>query len=383
MFSLSGFGTLGVVHSSEENADFASTVLVPKGAGHSRQWSPEVDSRVGAQLIANVTSHLSATVQLISEQNDEGRYTPHVEWANLRYEFAPGFSVRVGRTALPSFLVSDFRKVGYANPWVRPPSEVYGMLPIFSSDGADASYRLDAGGFTHTLQAGYGRTEVNGPHAHDSHGRSQWLFVDTIERGPLTLRAAFLNVRLEFHDLDPLFAGLRQFGPEGQALADRFDPHSRTATFASVGGTYDPGNWFVTSEWGAAKTGSALGDRSGWYVGAGYRFGTLTPYALYAKAKADSRTSDPGLDLAQLPPQLAAAAAGLNAGLNAVLVQIPVQHSVSVGARWDFHRNVALKLQYDHDRLGAGSAGVLTNLQPEFRTGGIVNLVSATLDFVW
>jgi hypothetical protein len=50
--------------------------------------------------------------------------------------------------------------------------------------------------------------------------------------------------------------------------------------------------------------------------------------------------------------------------------------------RWDFMQSVDLKLQFDHTRLGAGSAGALTNLQPDFVRGGTVNLFTATLDFV-
>jgi len=47
MFSFSGFGTLGVVHSSEDQADFTSFVLKPNGAGYSHAWSTDVDSLIG------------------------------------------------------------------------------------------------------------------------------------------------------------------------------------------------------------------------------------------------------------------------------------------------------------------------------------------------
>jgi hypothetical protein len=84
-----------------------------------------------------------------------------------------------------------------------------------------------------------------------------------------------------------------------------------------------------------------------------------------------------------LPPQQVAPAAALNAALNATLATIPVQQTLSLGARWDVVANVAVKLQYDHMNLGAGSAGVLGNVQPGFQPGGMVHLVSASVDFVW
>ena len=66
-----------------------------------------------------------------------------------------------------------------------------------------------------------------------------------------------------------------------------------------------------------------------------------------------------------------------------MLASLPVQQTVSAGARWDFMANVALKLQYDHMNMGVGSAGVLGNVQPGFQTGGTVHLFSASMDFVW
>src|SRR5882672_4713402 len=96
MFSFSGFGTLGVVHSSETQADFTSSILKPNGAGHSHSWSADVDSLIAAQVSANFTPRLSAVLQVISEQHYDGTYRPHVEWANIKYQFTPDFGVRVG-----------------------------------------------------------------------------------------------------------------------------------------------------------------------------------------------------------------------------------------------------------------------------------------------
>jgi hypothetical protein len=89
------------------------------------------------------------------------------------------------------------------------------------------------------------------------------------------------------------------------------------------------------------------------------------------------------LTISALPPYLAGPAASLNAALNTALGSKPVQRTISVGARWDFMKNVDFKVQVDHMRLGAGSPGTLGNLQPNFQTGGTVNLISATIDFVF
>ena len=67
---------------------------------------------------------------------------------------------------------------------------------------------------------------------------------------------------------------------------------------------------------------------------------------------------------------------------DATLATVADQRSMSVGARWDFMKNIALKVQYDHTRIGAGSSGTLTNIQPGFVSGGTLNLFSIAIDFV-
>jgi hypothetical protein len=135
-------------------------------------------------------------------------------------------------------------------------------------------------------------------------------------------------------------------------------------------------------EWARANANSIFAVGTAWYVSGGYRLGKFTPYLTYADVKSDINSA-PGLTLAALPPNLAGFAAGLNAGLNAILETNPDQSTVSVGSRWDFMRNVDLKLQIDHSRHGPGSSGELTNLQPSFRPGGEVNLFTAMVDFVF
>lgn len=387
IFSFNAFGTLGVAHSSEEKADFISTGFKPNGAGYSQAWSLDVDSLIAGQLTARITPKLSAIVQVIAEQNYDDTYTPHVEWANIKYQFTPDFSVRAGRIVLPVFMVSDSRKVGYSNPWVRTPVELYSLVPITTSDGVEASYRIRVSEFTNTFQASYSRSTTKLPAA--SRGGSvkakdAWGISYTGEYRNATIHLAYHRTnKLIYESIKPLFDGFRQFGAEGIVIADRYDPNDKPVTFIGIGGIYDPGAWFVTAEWGYTKSNSLLGERTAWYVSGGYRFGKFTPYLTYAQRDVHSNTSDPGLTLSVLPPFLAGSAAALNANLNASLASQPVQQTISFGTRWDFMENFDLKLQFDHTDIGAGSPGTLINAQPGFKPGGSFDVFSATVDFVF
>jgi hypothetical protein len=383
MFSFSGFGTLGLIHSSEDGADYAASPLQPNGAGYTHPWSPDIDSRLGGQVTAHFAPRLSAMLQVISEQRFDNTYKPHVEWANINYQATPEFGVRLGRIVLPTFLLSDTRKVGYANPWVRPPVELYGLSPIFDSDGVDASYKTHVGDVVNTLVGTYGNTTFRPPHGGEFDVRHLWVIADTVEYGAFTLHIAYQASSYTYDTLDTLFNAFRQFGPQGTALADKYDLENKAARVITVGALYDTGNWFITGEWGERNLHSAIGESTAWYLSGGYRLAKFTPYLTYAATKSESNTFDPGLNVSALPPSLVEPAIGLNAGLNAILATNAVQNTISVGSRWDVMRNIDLKIQYDHIDLGSGSAGTLINVQPGFQRGGTMNLISIAIDFVF
>jgi hypothetical protein len=386
MFSFAGFGTLGVVHSSEDNAEFTGSGLTPTGAGFGHSWSAAVDSLIAAQLTANLTSKLSAVVQLVSKQSYNDTYTPDMEWANVKYQFTPDFDVRIGRTALPVFMLTDTRLINYASPWVRLPVELYDLVPVRSNDGVDASYRMPIGAGANTVQLTAGGSDTRFPSGDGGgtiHARGLRTLADTFEEGYATVRVTYGRSHVTIAEFDPLFEEFRQFGPQGSAIADRYSVDSRVVNFVGVGASYDPGKWFVMSELGHFSSHSLPGDDTGWYISGGPRLGRFTLFATYAARKVESNRSDPGLTVTGLPPPEAIAAAELNAILNEELASIAVQRTMSTGVRWDFVKNLDFKLQVDHTRIGAGSSGILQDLQPGFKPGGTVNLISAALDFVF
>ena len=378
----SGYGTLGAVHASTRSADYTSTIQRATGAGASDRWSPHVDSRLGTQLDVS-QGDWSGVLQLVSEQNIEGSYRPRVEWANIKYQLTPDLALRLGRIALPVFLAADYRKIGYVLPWVRPPVEVYGALPLSSSDGIDATWRWGAGSLRNATQVIYGRTDTRVYADNRLRGRGIAGFSHSIEQGPLSARVSVLRGVLTTGVGSEVFTALRAFGPQGVALAERYVLENKRVAIVSAGVSYDPGQWFASAEIGRTRTRSILGQTTSMYVGGGYRFNALTPYLGYAKVGAHGAISDPGLSLGGLPPRLQATAALVNAGLNSYLATIAVQHTASAGLRWDLANNAAVKAQYDRVRPTGGSRGTLINREADFRSEQTVHVASVALDFVF
>jgi hypothetical protein len=399
MFSLHGFGTLGVVHADEQYADFVGNSFQPNGAGYTRAWAPGVDSLLGLQLNVQATSQLLAVVQVVSQHRYNNTWTPQLEWANVKYQFTPDLSIRAGRFVAEPFLVSDTRLVAYTYTWIRPPIELYGMVPVTNIDGVEANYRLHSGAVAHSLSVAYGETDINFVGG-DVKARNFIQASDEMEYRDLTVRIGYtsLRIRTNIPKFDALFSGFEQFGVAAsdsgfaatgaqaaglgsEYLSQGATPHSYN--LATIGASYDPGNWLLMSEWAKAVSEALFAGSTGWYVMGGYRFGQLTPYLSFGQVEA-RRKVEPGISPAGLPPPLAQAAATLNGGLVAVLTQFaPSQSSVSVGVRWDVVKDIDLKVQYDRVRPDANSSGRLENLQPGFQPQDQVNVFSLAMDFVF
>lgn len=403
IWSFSGFGTLAAVHSSEREADFVGSNMQPNGAGRAQATSFSPDSKLGGQLSARFTPELSAVLQVMTQHQYDNSWTPQIEWANVQYQFTPALRVRLGRIALPAYLLSQTRYVGYANPWVRPPQEVYGGNTITSNDGIDSAYVMHFGGAINTVSGFYGTSTAKLPSSSGGKAKANpsWGINNTLEVGATTLRVGFISTTLDLDGtgVDSLIAGLNGFGAaasaipvpsiqaagaQSYALAQKYALEGISRRTLSLGASYDPGNWFVMGEYGHFVGKSIFGSANYWYTSAGYRYGTWTPYATLAENKTIART-ETGITTTGLPARLAAGAAMLNAGVNTTLASAAAtsQKSISLGLRWDFMKNAAAKLQVDHMRLGENASGQLANKSPSYQPGGTVNLVSVAVDFVF
>lgn len=381
-FSVSGYGTLAAVHSDSSQADYVSSILKSNGAGATRDVSFDVDSRLAAQLDV-AQGKWSAVLQLVSEQRSDNSYRPFVEWGNVKYQATSDLALRAGRIALPMFLAADYRRVGFAHPWARPPVELYGAVPITNSDGVDATYRWTLGGATHQTQLFFGRTEVDYDKTTTATVSKLAGFAHTLHHGAMTARLSALRANVTLELARPLFDAYRQFGPAGAAIADRYDADGSQADAVSIGINYDPGQWFVTGEIGRLNARSFIGDKTAFYASGGYRAGGMTAYTTFARSRPNMPTTGRGLPLDGLPPEPAAIGATLNSALDDLLRYVADQRTLSAGVRWDVADNVSLTLQHDHVKTRGSSYGTLIRIQPGYQAGRTIGITSLNLDFVF
>ncbi len=125
----------GVSHSTMSSGDYVLDGSIPKGPGRSDFLSTANDSRIAAHMAAQMSQKVSVVIQVDSEYHTGNSYAPEVEFVNVKYALTPDASVRVGRIALPTFLESENRDVGYTYAWIHPPVEVYRQEPVTHGDG--------------------------------------------------------------------------------------------------------------------------------------------------------------------------------------------------------------------------------------------------------
>lgn len=398
--SFSGFGTIAATHATVEKADYVGSRFQPTGAGYTRKTAFGPDTRVGGQINAKFNDKLSGVLQVVSQHQHEGNYKPQVEWANLKYQVTDEFSARVGRIALPSYLISESRFVGYSNPWAHVPTEVYSVLALTSNDGIDITHRKSFGDVNNTFQAFYGSSEARPPLGAKVESKKAWGLNNSVEFGNWTLRAGYSNYEIDVtvHSTDPLFAGLNAVATnagavplpafqaasqQASSLASKYSTKDLRVSAVSLGATYDPGQWFVMSEYVDFRGQGLLVSSKSWYTTAGYRLGAFTPFVSFAHTKADI-SKEAGITSVTGNATLDGTAAALNAGLNTSMNTLNgSQKTASVGVRWDAMRNVALKAQYDRVNLNKDSVGRLFNVQPGFKRGSDFDVFTVALDFVF
>lgn len=296
--TLSGFGTLGAATTSTDDAQFRADMRQRRGADKSVDFG--VDTRLGVQANVKFNDTFSAVGQVLTSRRQSDR--PVVEWLYGQALLPGGFTVKLGRMVLPTFMISDSRAVGYASHWLRAPLEVYGAYPPSYFDGGQLQYQSALGPVNLTAQLSIGKTKSE-------------MRVGNVDAEVDMSKLRSLNLLLESGNW--LVRLGHTVAPDAELTGGITVP-ATDDRFSGLGLQYDNGTALVLAEYTVRRQGGArLFESDGWYASAGWRFGAWMPYATVSRFKPKS------------------------AGFG-------TRHKDSthaVGLRWDAMKNVALKAQ--------------------------------------
>jgi len=413
--TLSGFGTFGIVKTNNELVEFRSYAQAPNGTAN--RWEMENESRLGLQLAYSPNESFRGVVQLLSRRNErsvgeKSNFYPAVDWAYVAYSPSKSLNLRAGRFVAPAFLASESRAVGYANVWIRPPVDLYAAANINNIDGVDLLYRGSLFGWTYAAQTYAGSYNLK-----FATQRIKYEYMAganlTVENGPFLLRLGYMDARSTTYNkadqiLPTSLATRRTDGTSAGTLnptttnclsqrvscSTLFENYNEVLDFmkrdkkpmnlATIGYTYDDGEWYSQGEYLYRKGGGSLANSESAYLTVGYRFGKFLPHLTVSKAN----PQDQRIELKVAPAfeaNLRRSPFGRDLPLG-VVTSNAAQESIGLGVRYDVATNIALKIQWDHMRpkatANAPSFGLAlspTNGVP----GKAVTVTAIALDFVF
>ena len=381
---ISGFGTLGALQTNTDDVD----VTRDQSQQHGAKTHPSLkqDSLIGIQAYLKASESLEFMVQGVSRYGPRGDYRPELMAAYAQYAATPNLSLRAGRIGLEFYMLADSRLVGYSYLTVRPPREVFTTLPFQYLDGGDFTAIAPVGEGILKGRIFLGQSGEEAPVADDfvslRGAPIAGAYVD-YQTGHWQWRLTYAQIK--FKDELPgavteLRAGLNQasgFGFPGAAeAAGSISLTDTVSRFYSLGAVYDNGPLQVQGMLAQVRHESAIyQDSLAAYLIAGYRIGQFTPFAGIATSRSTAESVSSGLPDA---PKFARLTAGLNSAIARTHID---QTTYTVGARWDFHRNMALKAQVDLVRGARDSVWLYPTHEADFN--GRLNIYSMALDFVF
>ncbi len=373
-WNITGFGTIGYAQTDKYDDLVLKRNITQKSQTiEENPWL--IDTRLGLQAQRELSPGWDAVGQIVAQEKVDNSFEEAIEMAFVRYHDGENFSFRLGRMVLDTFQLSDYRNVGYSYHWVRPPTEFYGWIPYSHYDGFKTVY--DVGDFDSLLrfEAFIGKTKstVNIGYKDDETSKNYVKSAPvygggvTWEKDDLTLRAYISRYRF-VENTNALKALLNEvesplvtmFWPEAQIIAQDYAIKNVKVTYGAVGFSWTPGPWHTQGEVSfvnASNYGTYDGERA--YFQIGRRFGDVLPHITFSRSW-DNR------DFPYDPPS-PTGNSGLDAGLSVIyngylkdnLSSGTIdQYTVSLGLRWDFAIQKALKVQCDRTTLHQNSLGV-------------------------
>lgn len=394
IFHFSGFGTVGIAHSDNDQADYRNSLYQPNGPGATHRYDWGMDSNLGLQLAAEFNPRWSAVVQVLSDRNYDKTFTPELEWANVKFQFNEHGYVRVGRVVAPMFMNSESLHTGFAATMIRNPPDVYIHNPINNLDGLDVGYEWSRGDLRFNTRYNTGvysskvQTRLAGVTNLDI--RAQALSA-TVEYNYWSARCAYLmgvvsQTGVVYDQYNSKLQALVDAGvPNAQELKNGISFENVEANFINVGVLYDdPSAVLFQSEYMVRRFNSMSGaDTQGWYAMGGYHLGALTPFVSYSRTHTLDDLVFPVFNAGALPVNLQGSAGYVNA-INANLKRQIERQTLSLGARYAFAKNFDVKMQWDHIHKPAGASSWFVNQSDSFiNTPQKTNVVSIAVDFVF
>ncbi|MEZ8345879.1 hypothetical protein AB4456_12000 [Vibrio splendidus] len=357
--SISGFGSVGIGKANNDvnYAGYTSENL---------EW--EQETLAGLQFDFKVNEKAKFVTQIVA--NSRYDYEPKIEMAYASYDF-DSFTVRAGKLRLPLFFYSDYTDLGYAYPMIRPSQELYENIVLKSYTGADLLIPVEFENSSLLVQPVVGIGTIDEDDSIVGEVKLDKLMGVSANwnAGDMTFRGSYFvaesNPSCDLDDPSPFADPYCQMGK----MLD-----SKDGQFISLGAQYDNGDLIANIEGADVQLDGEFYDYQSISTLVGYRVNEFTPYISINWVE----TTD-NEERVNLP------SSSLREAMNYERL------SYAVGSRWDFAKNMSLKVDVTYVDYKGTSGGFQENIEttsnPFVATGNFFEddsiLYSAKLDFVF
>jgi hypothetical protein len=387
-WNVSGFGTIGYTQSDKYDERIPRRTINQSGATNADSGLM-MDSRMGFQVKGQLTDHWDVVGQFVARQQLAERLEDHVDIAFARYRSNQEWEIAFGRLSFDLFFLSDHTNIGYSYDWVRPPTEFYGFMPFDSFDGIkianewgdfDSSWRWN-------LSVGKVKSKFDADVLAQSDDvdstRGEPIYASELswQGGPWHLRGslAHYSFEQEYADRDQIekeIELLQPYWPDVGRIIHDFSSQFKIR-YGSLGASWQQDGWKVQGEWNIIDSDSITFDGQRAYVSVAKRVDQLLPFFAVGYAS-DNRVINYGRPNAD---------AGLEPIYDEVINAIENfrhnQHSFSLGVRWDFAQQKALKLQCDQFHFDAHSGSIYGRVDLQYPQAETKSWCSVAFDWVF
>ncbi|NRB39178.1 MAG: hypothetical protein HRU20_12030 [Pseudomonadales bacterium] len=259
-FRVNGFATLGYARSDSKHYSFLE--FAANDIKNENNFIS--DSKLGLQFTFKPHRNVEFVAQLLAEA--KRNWQVEASWAYMKYTFSPSWSLKAGKMRLPYYLASEYIDVGYAYPWVRPPTELYSVF-IENFTGLQADHRFSFGnGWNNQLKIFYGEVRDGEPgnavggNAFDFSLKNLRGIEDRLNYGAFTLRASYTE---------------GDFDLSVQNFSSIKDKRYR---YSAIAAAYDDGELLIHVELGNSTIEDYTDTNRSYTATLGYNIGAWLPY---------------------------------------------------------------------------------------------------------
>ncbi len=282
----------------------------------------KAESVFAIQAVADLGEKLKITGQLVAKGTDD--FEPEFDWYYVTYQATDNLTLMAGRRNIPMYYFSEFSEVGYAYPWMRPPSNLY-WWQVTQFNGGQAMYDFTLGDFSNTVTVFYGNEY--------SYDNKEMNYYDKLYGGSALSVDEFWtdimginwNISGDFFDVRFVYFQNDRDRTTTQPDGTSTDSPHFSQEFIGLGGTVNLASFTLLFDWNSVSYTDANGTEFPTYlISLVYNIDDFQPYLSYSKAD-HKRTNVVGNT-----------------------EDYEEHYLMSYGVRYNFHSNASLKFQYDH-----------------------------------